>query len=296
MVNSSTEGLWRVVSRGMAANNVDIDDVWLEVFCPELTGFTDGEINSNPVKLTTQGMDNTGSHYTCELLTTNSIKAKWKPNGTNRITAPNVRRGERVEVWQYGDADAYYWSTTGEDDTQRRLETVTHAYSNTLDESTTQLTKDNTYHTTISTHQKKIELGTSKSNGEPFIHTFQLDTEKGLMTYQDDIGNVIQVNSAENQIFIENSAGSSIIIDQGNIKINAPQSLTINTPRFTLNGSEVAITGTTSITGNTNIQGQTGIQGGLGVQGSMNNNGVNIGSTHTHSGVERGGGKTGTPS
>ena len=101
------EGLWRVVSRGVAAQNIDIDDGWLEVFCPEFTGFADGEITSNSVDLTTQGVDDRGHHYTAKITTAVTVRCKWKPQGTNRVTAPNIRRGERVEVWQYADADRY---------------------------------------------------------------------------------------------------------------------------------------------------------------------------------------------
>ena len=296
MLNAPTDNLWRVVSRGYAANNADLDDVWLEVFCPEMTGFVDGEINSIPQTFKTSGVDHRGNHYTCEVMTTNSIKTKWKPSGTNRITPPNVRRGERVEVWQYADADAYYWSTTGEDDHQRRLETVTHAYSNTQDEKTQSIDKSNSYYTTISTHQGKIELGTSKSNGEPYSHLMQIDTKKGLFTYQDDVGNVIQVNSAGNQIFIENASGSKIVIDKGKIDITAPESITMNTKSFNLNASETNIKSNTTVTGNTNLKGKTDIQGTTSITGSMSNNGKNVGSTHTHGGIRGGDGRTLPPS
>lgn len=290
-LTTANENLWRPVSRGFAANNVDIDDVWLEVFCPELTGFVDGEINSEPVKLTTSGVDSDGSHYTCEILTTNSIKARWRADGSNRITAPNVRRGERVIVWQYSDADVYYWSVAGEDNNLRRLETVTNAYSNTKDETTTELNKDNTYYTTISTHQQKIELGTSKSNGEPFAHTVQLDTAQGLFTYKDDIGNIIQVNSKGNQVFIEVSSGAKVILDRDNISIEAPNTVTVKAGQLIhLEAPNVGIKGNVGVNGNLSLTGN------LSTDGSVRNKGKDIGSTHRHGGVRGGPSQTGTPS
>lgn len=297
MMNAPTDNLWRVVSRGFAANNVDLDDVWLEVFCPELTGFVDGEINSETQTFTTSGVDNRGSHYTCEIVTSNSIKAKWKPSGTNRITPPNVRRGERVEVWQYADADAYYWATTGEDDNQRRLETVTHTYSNTKDETTETIDKSNSYYTTISTHQGVIELGTSKSNGEPFTHLMQIDTKRGLFTYQDDVGNVIQVNSKDNQIFIENASGSKFVMDKGKVNVTAPDSITMNTREMTVNASNFTVnSSSTTINSSTVIKGSTTIAGNTTITGGLTNNGKNVGAGHTHGGVENGRGRTGPPS
>ena len=283
------EGLWRVVSRGVAAQNIDIDDVWLEVFCPEFTGFADGEITSNSVDLTTQGVDDRGHHYTAKITTAVTVRCKWKPQGTNRVTAPNIRRGERVEVWQYADADTYYWSVTGEDDDLRKLETVTHAFSNTKDESQKELSKENTYSYTVSTHQKKVELHTSKSDGEPFTHTLQLDTKNGLFTYKDDVGNVIQVNSKNNQIYIENASGSTYVMDGGNIQVTAPSSMTFNSPDVTVNADNFTVNGASTLNGKTNMT------SGASVSGSLQNNGVNVGSTHTHGNVEPGRGNTGTP-
>lgn len=277
------QNLWRVVSRGFAANNVELDSNILEVYCPELTGFADGEINSDTKELTTQGMDDKGKNYTVKIVTANTVKAKWKPNGTNRITSPDVRRGERVEVWQYADADMYYWSTTGEDDNLRRLETVTHVFSNTKDENTKELTKENSYAMTVSTHQKKVEFSTSKSDGEPFNHTLQLDTKIGLFTYKDDIGNIIQVNSDANQIFIENADGSKVVMDGGKISVTAPASIDLNAPTVTINGENFI------------SNAHTRLNDGTTTKGSLTNNGKDVGSGHTHSGVSSGYSNTKAP-
>ena len=277
------DNLWRVVSRGFAAENKELDDIWIRVYCPELSGFASGEITSDIVEKSTQGVDAMGHNYTCKIKTSNTIKAKWRQQGTNRVTAPDVRRGERLEIWQYADADVYYWSNTGEDDHLRRKETVSWAFSNTEDESTAELTKDNTYGFTVSTHQKKVEMTTSKSDGEPFAHTVQLDTKRGLFTYKDDKGNVIQVNSEDDQIFIENAAGSQVVIDGGVIKILATDRIEMKAKTVNLEASEF------------NVNAKTNINGDVSTKGSLRNNGTNVGSTHKHGGTKRGDSNTDTP-
>lgn len=279
MTPSSTvpENLWRVVSRGYAAENLVIDDVFLEVYCPELSGFADGEINSTPVEYTTSGVDDRGNNYTCQIKTTNSIKTKWRQQGTNRISAPCVRRGERVEVWQYADTDMYYWSTTGEDDALRRLETVTFAFSNTKDETTKELTPENSYWATVNTHEKIIALETSQSDGEPYKHAVQIDAKTGNFHYRDSANNYVQVEAASNTITVENGDGTKVVLVGPNVEIFAPGDLGIKCRNLTIDAQNLSIKANTALTG------------------TLTNNDKNVGSTHTHAGVKSGGSSTDSP-
>lgn len=54
-------------------------------------------------------------------------------------------------------------------------------------------------------------------------------------------------------------------------------------------------TGNLTRTGTSTTSGQITGNGGMAVSGGITNNGKNIGSTHTHSGVQTGGGNTGSP-
>ena len=78
--------------------------------------------------------DKKGYVYSDKIETSNSLMAEWLPLGSNRATAPNVRRGERVFLLQYADDDKYYWVTAGLDPHLRRRETVVFNISNTVDE------------------------------------------------------------------------------------------------------------------------------------------------------------------
>ena len=69
-----------------------------------------------------------------------------------------------------------------------------------------------------------------------------------------------------------------------NFKLNASQSISLQTPTYTSSTSTTDITGTTHIQGNTSTD------------GTLTNNGVNVSSTHTHGGITGGPGFTATPS
>lgn len=81
---------------------------------------------------------------------------------------------------------------------------------------------------------------------------------------------------------------STLTIGPGSITM-AAQSVTVDAPTSSFNGN-VAISGNLGVVGNMNSQGPLNITGS-----TVTHNGKNIGSTHTHSGVQTGGGTTGGP-
>lgn len=164
----------------------------------------DGEIKQSTETLAIQGLDKDDNEYQMELMFDNVVPAKWLPMGSNRQTAPDVRRGERVLLWRYADADAFYWTDMGLDQPLRKLETVRYVYSGTADEAKGDVTPDDHYYVEVSTHKGKVTLHTSQANGEPYSYDLQLDTENGLVTLTDNDGNFLHLNSDERLWHIKN--------------------------------------------------------------------------------------------
>ena len=74
-------------------------------------------------------------HNRFAIQTTNAIRAEWLGDSTNRITPPDVRRGEKVQIFQYSNVDKYYWQTITQPGVNvRKKETIVEAISNTTDE------------------------------------------------------------------------------------------------------------------------------------------------------------------
>ena len=86
-----------------------------------------------------------------------------------------------------------------------------------------------------------------------------------------------------------------VIVQTGSVKVECndatidASSVTVNAPASQFNGN-VQIAGNLGVTGNMNSEGPLNITGP-----SVTHNGKNIGASHTHSGVETGGGNTGAP-
>jgi hypothetical protein len=212
---------------GIVAANKELHSKFIEVVPIEATPMLDGEITDNMETIVTKGKDASGSVYENSVNTTASIQAEWLPiGGSNRATAPDVRRGEHVVLYKFGDTDKYYWVTLIYDMKLRKLETAIWVFSNTRNEDVDG-TADTTYFLEISTHRKLVHLHTSKSDGEPFVYDIQLNTKDGVFTFQDDIGNYIQLDSKNVRIEAKNADGSWIDMNRRVINMYAPEDINL---------------------------------------------------------------------
>jgi hypothetical protein len=298
----------RFFSLGLVAANKVIGSNDIEVTPSEHLPFIDGQITDTGTSVQAQGTDANGSQYNTQVASSITVKATWlKENQGNRITAPDVRRGATVKLYQYGDADKYYWTTFTDDSNLRKLETVTHAYSGTQNEEE-DLTPDNSYYHEISTHQGMITLHTSNANGEFTTYDMQLNAKAGYFRFQDGIGNVLIIDSTQNLFSYANSDGSLLQVlgkamqftstDSIGFQTNAltfkaqtvtgqiGESTTWNSPQtthngnftengaFSLNGDMVTAAGNGSSggsagTGKITIAGQASLLGSLAVTGPV---------------------------
>ncbi|KVN25640.1 oxidoreductase [Burkholderia pyrrocinia] len=83
------------------------------------------------------------------------------------------------------------------------------------------------------------------------------------------------------------SSPTKVTIVAPNVEIDASAACAINSPTITLNG--------TLSQGGGSYAGTSTFNGNVATNGTLTNNGKNVGSTHTHSGVQTGSGNTGAP-
>lgn len=222
--------VFRKVAIGIAANNKALEGNEIEVESIEWFSFRDGELTDNPEELKFKTTDATGNSIAGRIAGNMTIKATWIPNGSNRVTAPHVRRGTRVYVYQSADEDKFYWSDIGLDDHLKKLETIIVAISAHTEEQEsgkpTALTPENTYWFEFSSHSKKLAFSSAKANGEPYKYEMYFDFAEGEFMVKDDIGNFINVVSKENLIHLQNADQCFIKLSRKNMDINVPQDLT----------------------------------------------------------------------
>lgn len=228
---------------GLVAANRD-GSHYIEVFPLGVLGAKGGEVSATVGKVTTEGTDSQGQKYQVTLEFSDTIPAKWLPMDTQRITPPDVRIGERVRLYRVADSDQFFWRTLGLDNNLRRLETVIYAFSASQDDFE-ELNVDNSYFFEISTHSKHITLSTSKANGEPFTYKIQLNTEEGIFTITDDVGNFAILNSRDTLLHLENKDGSFLKLDKRNGLLVIPDTYEIQCTDYKLTASKSITTETT---------------------------------------------------
>lgn len=224
------ESVFRKYSIGIVAEHAKIGDKQILVVPIEDTPHMDGILKSNPEVINTKGVDAEGKDYQVDALMDTTVTATWLPDSANRISAPNVRRNTRVQLYRMGDSDTFYWRDLGLDGSLMRQETVIYAWNNNADTTGADVIDPaSAYFLEISTHTGMVTFHTSKSNGEPFAFTFQINAKEGTWLFGDDDengGNQISMNAVAKHFQAILSTGTEFSLDANNIYGFAPDSIT----------------------------------------------------------------------
>ena len=227
-------------SVGIVAVNKKLSEHFVEITPIEDSPYLDGEISDNKEEYEAKSKGFDGNEWETKIDTTASIRAKWLPMGnSNRKTAPDVRRGEVVAIYRFGDVDEFYWVTLLQDNHIRRLETVIYSFSNNRKENIPD-DAETTYYMEVSTHKKLIHLHTSKNDEEPFTYDIQINTKDGVITITDDVDNYIFLDSKNTRIKLHNHDTSYIDMNKKKITIHSLERIDMITKDFSLKASKSA--------------------------------------------------------
>ena len=275
---------YRMYGIGTVASDLIVGNKNIKVYVHEILANYSGDINKKD-HVTKVVKDSDGGAHSVDIDEHRQLEEViWAPSDTNRVTPPNVRKGEKVIVWQYGDFNKFYWTKLGLELDLRRLEHVTHVYVNTDDEEENPINSDNSYWTTISTLNKFVRLHTSDNDGEHTTYDITIDTKTGKLEVEDGKGNYIHmisfmdtinvnalkdinltskneinlttnvINMKANEINME--AGSINMTGSGKIAMSSANILA-DTPTFTVTGTMAAkaVTSSGAITASGRVTG-----------------------------------------
>lgn len=305
-----------VVAAAKATNSREI-----QVTLREMSPYMSGQVEVDPKQLEYQGETANGDQIQDKIVNDATVSAIWLPHGSNRVSAPDVQKGERVEVWRVGDEDKYYWTEMGLDDNLRRLETIVLAISGSP--ATTE-NKDigdgDWYFVEWSSHKKHLMMSNSKANGEVVQYVAKFDFGEGKFSIADDRDNTVMLDSINALFLMVNTDKSLIKIDKKNIEmiaqdtikmtakkkiemiceewlVNANNSITFNTKSWKVNTNTTEINSPGGIKLNgpiTHTGGNTTTSGSITAAKDVIAGGIS-GMSHRHGGVQSGGAQTGGP-
>jgi len=262
------------VSVGHVAANKPLNSANVEVIPIEAMPIQSGELADNASEYTAKATDKDGAAYEASAVMKSTVVAEWIPIGdSNRMTPPDVRRGELVMLYQFADSDKYYWNTLKNDLSFRKLETVVYAFSATPDEKA-KPNHNNCYFIEVSTHKGRIHIHTTQANGEPYGYDILLNTKEGNFSITDTIGNQFLIDSSESRILLKNDKGSFIDLDKLILTMQTGDQINLNTKVYTLKSEQSTVQTTTStltasthsVTAETSVSGTLSQGGGNGAK------------------------------
>lgn len=288
---------FRIFSMGLVVVDKPLRTYTIEVVPHEYNPFHSGEATDNVDTYEAKDKGEDGADAVdLALKTTASLKAEWIPYGnTNRITPPDVRRGDEVLIFQFSDSDCYFWILWRRNGLIPRRETITIELSNEAKENI-MLTEENTYIFHMSTHEKLIHVQTSTSDGEPHAWFIQLNTKDSTFSVRDDDGQQFNISTKERLVELLNKDGCKVQLTKRNINIIAPDNVNITAKRVNVNGSDAinlqtrdfshtssgykARATTFQYTGAGTISNNWSVGGNLSVEGTSNHKGQSTGPGH----------------
>lgn len=212
----AVETYWGTV----AENSIFGKEEVILVFLNEAFPNNGGKLEVNPEIFTVKGKDAKGKHYTIKTNTNSAINATFLPRQSNRITAPQMKKGERVLVHRFQNENTYYWEPMGFDNHRKTQETVVFSYaakSGKVEGEPT--TPENSYSQTFDGTNGMIEQRMTAANGEMSPWVVQYDAKNGVYTLTDQRGNTIRIDTGSTVIDIINADQSHVQLDGKTINI-----------------------------------------------------------------------------
>lgn len=145
--------------------------------------------------------NNEGEWLSLSVKSQNYIEADWLPWGGNRVTAPDIRKGETVLIWRFGGTDQFYWMPRAYEPDLRTTEKAIYYYSN-QKEPTGSPSLEEGYTFIVDSINKTVSMHTPVNNGEKVGFDVAFDTENGVLTIQDTRENTIILKSEEDTLTI----------------------------------------------------------------------------------------------
>lgn len=245
---------YHYIGLGLVAENKAIGSKIVLYKPAEDNPLSPGDLVSENKRLESKFKDSKGIEQTAVININSARPAVWLADDTFRITAPDVRRGEKIKLYQYADKDEIYWKEFGDGKSKRRGETIVIGASarinmgdSTKDENESMVEEH--YRMEFSGHKRIINIATSKANKEVSVYTLLFDGGNGQISLGDAEGNEFTLDTVKKRWALRNNEGSYIVLDKKNIMIGCEESLfmqsekqiALKTNKFFLQAVEIFI-------------------------------------------------------
>lgn len=204
---------------GMVAENKPLSTNNILVSPSQRTPWLSGAMQSNLQSLNVSTTDAQGNKVTATANIDTVHEATWLPTDSSWTTAPDVQRGEIVEIIKFADKNQYYWRERGDGIAKRRLETKRLMISGSA--TAVAPSEDTHYMFEVSGHKGSINISTPMVNGEVASYLFTLSGKTGMASLSDNSGREIVMDSVNDIIRMRNNNGTLFELNEQDVGIYA---------------------------------------------------------------------------
>lgn len=215
--------------RGTAVCDKANNSLELKVYSDDLLPFAQGTIKATQMTSNVNSKSSDGTTSSIKVTSQNFVTAQYRDDTAGHsMYPPDIRAGEQVILFNYGNSDIWYWRPANQNNNARRTETWCQAINDSPDNAAT-LSDDNTYFLRIDTRRDKgIILSTANSDGETYRYKFWIDTAGNKVSLADDSGNFIAIDSNVPKITMRNRSDTIISLDDQDINISCKGNMNID--------------------------------------------------------------------
>ncbi len=208
------------------------DDHYIKAYPISTIPTASGELSLDEI-LVTATSDLLDGNINVVVNKSNNIECEWLNQGdSNRLTAPDVCKGEIVFIYNFHGQDKYYWDTVFNKPEFRKREKVLYFFSNKgeIDDSEGHMSKG--YFLLVDTINKKLHLHTAENDGEFTSFDLSLDTQKGSLLVIDGRGNSMEIASHEDGFIV--NTNSHVTVNTKSAIVNAENEVKVTTKQCTI--------------------------------------------------------------
>lgn len=212
---------------GTVTATKDTDTHEVMVYCPWMFPQAEGRLSAVVQQSERISKNAFGEEMRSMTMKSNSIPAVWKKmDDSNRITAPDVREGTPVSIYQTPGQNTYYWRLDGVKPETFRGETVMYGWNaNPHISENGAFDVDNFYMLSMDTRSGLVQFRTSAANGEATTFDIQINTQTGTVTIGGREGNLLKIDDVEHSLTYTNADGTVLRVVKEMILAYAPDSI-----------------------------------------------------------------------
>lgn len=215
---------------GIVTSTKNTNTSEIMVHQPNKSATGDGRAVTSVEQATQTSVNAAGETETSTTMVSNVVPATWKPIGEpNRKTAPDVREGSQVMLYQASGQTKIYWTTYGLNAETFRMETIVWGFSGNPNISEDAEFDVNDYYTvTVDTRGGFFGLRTTQANKEKSAMEFKIDGGNGRLDFRGSNGSLFSVDDFNSLLNYINKEGTQLSVDKKKALFSAADSLMLH--------------------------------------------------------------------